>query len=1128
MIYFVQGRSGTGKTAYVSNILGELAKNGGSRLLYLMPEQSSFESETAFLRQLGPGVSRNINVMSFTRLYDMVMRKTGGISGTPIDDGVRKILMSLALEDCVDRLEVYGKQAMKPQLADLMLSAVKEFKMCGISTDDLREKAAKTKGTDLSKKLSEVSLVTDVYNAHIAKSYIDPLDNNSRLEKRLREVKFFEGYTVVVDDFSGFTAQEQRILDLIMEQAKDFYITLCMDPECDDELFFTVGRTKKRIIQSARRLGLEIASPIGLKENFRTKSDEIKRVESFIYRIGDIPCEGMDENENIPTGGISEDVTIGVASDIFEECEYIAENIKRLALGGECRYKDIAVVCRNSDSYRGILDTVFERYDIPYFMSKPQPVDSKPIMLLVISAFEYIMNQNDSEKLFAIAKSGLVGLSDYETALLENYAYIWSLNGRKFEQPFSANPDGYGDDFSDEAHERLIEINSAREKLIVPLLRFREKLREADALGISTAVYELLIDYDVPEMLKKDSQVKGYEEYSNEEVRLWDLLMDILNKMYLSLGERAVTVKRYYEILKTVIRSYEISDIPQTLDQVLVGTANSVRLSSPYAVFVIGAVNGEFPHNPVSGGVFNDAERRSLISMELPVYDAVAELFMQEKFLVYNAVSAPVSKLFVTYPTGDLSGGKLQPSSIATEIKRILPNVRTEIISFIPDIDRIRSEKSAFEKCASGYRKNDSLSAALREYFGGNPEYVDRLSAVEKVIKRNDIKLSDRKIAAALFGRDKNLSASQVEKFYMCRFQYFCTYGLRLKERRRAQIGAIEFGNLVHYLLENIIAEYKRNDYISLSDDELEVLLDEYLRKYIAEFLGGENDKSDRFIYLYYRLKNSTRALMDHLSEELSQSEFRPVDFELSVGDPKNGIKAYTVIDDNGNLVRIRGIIDRVDVMKTDRASYVRIVDYKTGSKEFRLSDVLYGLNMQMLIYLSDIVKNGRDRYGDDIHPSGVMYMPSTVTSVNVPPYADRDEIKKEHDKKLRMNGLVLDELQVLRGMEEDIAGKYIPVSLDKSSNIKKASQEYVISNKQLNMIFDKAEQKIAQMSETLDSGDIAAVPSSGSGYDACKYCVYNALCGHVGGDRKRCIGKLSKQEVMDILEKEKDGEEEE
>ncbi len=1120
MVYLVQGRSGTGKTRFVSDILGERAKSGEKKVLYLMPEQSSFESEKMFLKQLGPGVSRNISVMSFTRLYDMVMRETGNIPGTPIDDGVRKVLMSLALEDCADHLEVYEKQAMKPQLTDLMLNAVKEFKTCGISTDDLREKAEMSKGTELSKKLSEVALVTDVYNAHIEKSYIDPLDNNARLEKRLKEVRFFEGYTVAVDDFSGFTAQEQRILDLIMEQAADFYITLCMDGTKDEELFFTVQRTKKRIIQSARRLGLPVASPINLNENHRTKNDELDLIERCLYRIGNA-ANAADEKSGILSAEKTENITVGIASDIFEECEYAAEKITELALSGECRFKDIAVVCRKSDPYRGILDTVFESFNIPFFMSRPDPIDNKPLMRLVLSAFEYALDRGDSEKLLMIAKSGLTGLNDYETALLENYVYTWSLNGKAFSQPFLLNPDGYSDRFTGEASERLRQINEAREKLMKPVLSFVEKLECADSLKISAAVYELMKDFDVPKFIKRDSAVKGYEKYSGEETRLWDFLTDMLNKLYLAIGERPITVRRYYELMKMFIRSYEISDIPQTLDQVIVGTADSIRFSSPYAVFVIGAVSGEFPHDPVAGGVFNDAERRSLISMELPVYDAVAELFLQEKFLVYNALSAPSDKLFVTYPTGDLSGGVLKPSSIVSEIFRIIPSTKTEVISHIPDIERIRSEKTAFEKCAAGFRKNDPLSLALKEYFSDKPEYSDRLSAVDNVIKKKAMKLENRKAASLLFGRDKNFSASQIERFYMCRFQYFCTYGLRLKERKKAEMGAVEFGNLVHYLLENIIEEYKRNDYVRFSDDELEAFLDRYLKNYIAEFLGGENDKSDRFKYLYYRLKKSTQALMDHLSEELSQSEFKPVDTELSVGDPEKGIKAYTITDDSGNNVRVRGSVDRVDVMKTEKASYLRIIDYKTGKKEFRLSDVLYGLNMQMIIYLSAIVKNGKERYGDDIHPSGVLYMPSTVTSVNVEPYADYDEIKKEHDKKLRMNGIVLDELQVLRGMEEQLSGKYIPVSLDKQNSIKKGCSNSVISNSQLNMIFDKAEQKIKEMSLSLDEGDIAAVPSEGCNYDACKYCVYNAVCGHLPGDEKNRVVNFDKEEVIDMIEKE-------
>lgn len=1102
MLYPVQGRSGTGKTYYVMNVLSQLAKEGNDKLLYLIPEQSSFESETAFLKLLGPRLCRNVNVMSFTRLYDMVTRKTGGASGTPIDDGVRKIMMAMALEDCADKLEIYKRQALKPQFTDYMLNAVKEFKMCGITSDDLREKSRAASGTDLSSKLKEISLVADVYNAHVAKSYIDPLDNNARLEKILGETRFFEGYTIAADGFSGFTAQEQKILDLMMEQCSDFYITLSMDCEREDELFFTVNRTRRRIIQSAKKYSVPVSSPVKLTENHRIGTNGLKTLEGGIYRIGSKPFSGS-----------CDDVTVAGASDIFEECGYISEQIKRLTLGGECRYGDIAVVCRNSEKYRGILDAAFDSCGISYFMSKPQAVGAKPLMLLALSALEYAVKPSDCGCIFTIAKCGLLPLSDCEVSELENYVFTWSINGRRFAQDFEASPRGFGSEKTREDYEALEKINSTRRKLYNPLCSFMEKIKEPSALKISTALYELLLDYNVPEAIRENG---GAESFADEQARLWDMLMDMLNKMVLTLGERAVSVKRYYELFKLMVGSADISDIPQTLDQVLVGTADSIRLSSPKVVFVIGAIEGEFPHMPVPSGLFSDAERRTLISLDLPLYDAAAELFLQEKYLVYNAVSAPTKRLFITYYKSDLQGGQLQRSGIVTEALRLLPDCRMETASDLNILERIYCEKNAFESYALLYGESCAEKKALEKYFSAKPEYKSRLEALKRAADKSDFRISDKNISAALFGKNKRLSASQIENFYKCPFQYFCNYGLRLSERKRAKIDAPEFGSIVHYLLENVLTEYMERNCKPYAEKELEELLNALLQKYITEKMGGEDDKTERFKHLYYRLSKSMKSLLGHISQELAQSEFKPYDFELSVGG-EGGIPAYTLTDSSMNTVAIRGKIDRVDVMKTDGADYVRIVDYKTGTKTFRVSDVMYGLNMQMLIYLSAVSKNSGERYGDKIIPAGILYMPSTVTSVTVPPTADKSTIENEHNKKLKMNGLIVDEAHIITGMEEKAEGKYIPAELTPGGTVKPSSRESVISAADLRMIFNKVDEKIIEMSDRLNGGDIAAVPVTGS-YDACAWCVYKAVCGHKETGAGRCVSNMKKEEVLEQL----------
>ena len=1111
MLYFVQGRSGTGKTHYTANVLAEKARQGSNKLLWLIPEQSSFESETMFLKLLGPSICRNISVMSFTRLYDMVMRLTGGFAGTPIDDGARKIIMSLAIEDCAYDLNLYKKQAGKPQLTDLMINAVKEFKTCGISTKRLREQSAKNKDTDLSEKLRDVSLIYDFYDAHLEGSNIDPLDNNARLEKRIEDTCFFDGYTVAVDGFSGFTAQEMKILMLIMKQSKDFYMTFSLDSKKEDELFYSANKTLLQIKEKAKDYNIEIAPVIKLCENHRIKNSEISFLEENIYRIDSKVYDKASD------GGI----TLCEASDIFEECSYIADKIYGMAVSGECRYKDIAVVFRNSGAYRGILDSALDSRNIPYFMSKPRAVINKPIMLLVLSAFEYVLSKRSCDPIIAIAKSGIIGIKDIDASLLENYIYVWDLKPNDICRAFVNSPKGYTENYDSENDESLKKINATRETVAAPLLAFEEKIKRenAGAYEISAAVYELLLDYKADKSIRRKD-----EEFSEESSRLWDMLMEIINKMYVTLGDRSVNVKRYYELLKMVIAAQEISDIPQTTDQVIVGSAESIRLTNPYAVFVIGAVNGEFPHTPVSSGVFNDSERQLLIKEKLPLYDSLTDLFKQEKYLVYSAVSAPTSKLYITYYTADLKGVETAPSSIVSELLRLIPQVKKESTSLFSAYEKTSSEKSAFEQCALRYNENSAYSEALREYFSAKPEYKDRLDAVDRTVNKKNFAITDKKFAAALFGKDKNVSASQVETFYNCRFQYFCTYGLRLKERKKARIDALAYGSLIHFLLEKMLAEYKTGGYTSLSDEDLEKLIDRLLEEYLENVLGGKDNKSARFKCLYYRYKQNAERLIKHITEELSQSEFEPVDFELAIGGNEPDIDAYTVTDENGDKVILRGFVDRIDLMKKDGKQYIRVVDYKTGKKEFHISDVLYGLNMQMILYLSAVEKNGLKRYGENIVPSGILYMPAEVTAVKAKLNDTDEKIQKERDKALRMNGIILDNRTVIEGMEKKIEGRYIPIRTIKSGAYDKNSDSSLNSEEQLKMIFDKADNKLTEMGKALSDGDICAVPASGS-YEPCKWCKDHDVCCHEEDDETKNVFSSDKAQVMEELEKEKAGE---
>ncbi len=613
-----------------------------------------------------------------------------------------------------------------------------------------------------------------------------------------------------------------------------------------------------------------------------------------------------------------------------------------------------------------------------------------------------------------------------------------------------------------------------------------------DAQRYCAAVYELLEDYGVPTQIlaeerdtvaASNTDVWSGGQSASQGVRLWEILCDILDKMVLSLGERSITLKRFCELFKSMTAAVDLADIPQTLDQVIVGSADSVRLSSPGVVFVAGAVDGVFPHTPVASGIFSDTERRGLIELDLPMYDAQAQLALHEKYLAYTAVSAPTERLYISYYTHAPDGSAAQGSSIVSEVLRVLPGLTVQRTREQTVLDRVYCEKTAFECCAALYRQDGALSRALKRCFDKREEYSGRLGALRRAVSGGDCTV-DSEVSSRLFGKDKLLSPSQIEKFYTCRFQYLCNYGLKLRERRRAEIDALEYGTLVHYMLENIIERCGENETYTLTDEQLDTMLDEFFGKYMSERMGGTNEKTDRFVYLYNRISDSVRRLSSHIAQELGQSGFKPIDFEMPVGDTQNGIGLYKLTDAHGNTVSVRGKIDRVDVMESGTRSYVRVVDYKTGAKEFKLADVLAGLNMQMILYLS-AVSSGGDSHeafyqklkSNEICPSGILYMPAKVKPVTAKPTDTDENIQKEHDKNLCMNGLVLDEPQVLRAMDSTGTGKYIPVKLNEDGSAKPErgkTPKCVVSLKQLRMIFDVADDNVRRMSEILDDGNFS------------------------------------------------------
>ncbi len=1109
MLHLIYGRAGSGKTTYLQELcLRSMQDTPEIPFYYIVPEQYSFETERTMLRLLGSKDAQKVHVLSFSRLADEVFRRYGGAAGRRLDDGGRCIFMSLALEQVKDQLEFYRRKAENTDMISMLLSISEELKLCAVSPDTLMDTAAALPDGTLRRKTRELSLILGAYDALVAESCVDPLEDLTRAKEPILLHRFFENAKIAIDAFTSFTVQEYGILRLMMAQAADIHITLCADSPQDPEngvgLFSLVQKTGARLKHIARENDVAVASPVILAPSARYQRESLRALEENAYRPSKKPFSE------------SSDVTVYRASDFYDEAEFAAATIRNLVMEEGYHYGDFTIIARNPEEYASMLEEAMGARDIPLFMDDPRPVESEPLMRLVLSALQAVRWGWRTEDLSLLMKTGLTPLSETQIAKMENYVFLWTISGEGWLSPWNMHPRGFEAEVTEEDTVLLEELEECRKLLIQPLRKLESDLRKGSGEDCAASVFALLEKWQVSSHLKEMAgrlEGAGRADLAERQLRSWDLLMTVLDQCALVMKNFIPGTARFSEILRLVIASGTLSSIPQGLDQVTVGGADRMRPVSPKVVFLLGAKQGQFPAAPGNGGVFSGLERQELIRLGIPLNETLEGTALQERFLAYTALSSPSEKLFISYSAGaEGSPGGSEPSSLVLEAEAVLPGLRHCSAESLPPLYFANGEAPAFRETARSFGRGTVLSATLLQYFQDKGAYKSRLSALKRAADTSPEIFNTSSLAEELFGKSMTLSATQIETYHLCRFQYFCRYGLHAKERRAASMDALEYGSLMHYLLEKAFREVGTKAILEMEMPVLEKTIHNLLTRYGEEKLGGMAQKSARFLWMMERLVHSAAVIIAHIARELSQSLFVPVDYELSVG--KDGIPPLNIPLPNGGSVQVEGKIDRVDLFEQGGKRYIRVVDYKTGKKDFRLSDVIYGINMQMLVYLAALAESGNLRYGGETAPAGILYMPATDPRVS----ADRDlppeKALAEQEKSLRMKGLLVDDPEVLSAMEPQGEGKYIPVTLKNGAPSRRDS---VVTQREMEGILRYIRKTVGEMAQELQKGRVEAIPLSG-GYDACAWCPYRAVCGHEEEDPSRETEKWDRAGVLKLL----------
>ncbi len=1115
MINIVYGKAGSGKTSYVNQVLASLAKEGCEDLLLIVPEQFSFTAERAMLDLLGPVDCNKVEVvMSFSHIAETVRKEYGSSRLREIGDAEKTLLMNMAINAVKDKIEFFARRIGSRGFVEEMISLCDEFKQNSLLPENAEELSHGIENRQLRKKLSEVSLILSSYNALLENRFSDPFDTLTRLYDVLGEYSFFENKTVVLDGFYSFSRQEIKIIERIFSQAKDVFVTVCTDrifsqTEEDYDVFAYPRKTARTVIEIAKRYNKEIRE-IKTERESGSVPEELKALEENIFRTEKEEYSGKTEN-----------IEIISAKNIENECRFVALTIKKLLYEGSLRSRDIAVVSRDGNEYDSEIKEALKKYGIEVFSDKLQPVKIQPLCTYILSALEIAAYGFNITRVMKCLKTGLTDLTSDEVSRLENYALMWDMNAR-FDSEWKENPRGFGEEMLKSDEEELEELNRLRKIAAEPLGKFRKNFSDRiSGKEAAEKIYSLLMDVHANENLKKIAialEEQGEEELALEQERIWEKAIEILDSFAEVVSDDKKDATEIYGLLDVIISNEKIGVLPQGLDEVLVGNAERTRVSSPKIVFVVGANEGVFPRTPGASGIFSDRERKVLLAGGLTLNAPVLDRILEERFIAYHTLCSASRKVYVSYPSRNVSE-ELFPSEIISEIKSVFPECtvceaeKTDVYGYV------FSSNTAFDAVAETWGSDNGKTNALKKYFSGKEEYALKTQALEKYLSREKISIKDRETARKLFGENMFLSASRIETYYKCPFEYFCKFGLRAKPEEKAEISPRQRGTVVHHCLEILIKKYGIEELKRMDKETLQKIISEILNDYAKTSMGGTEGKSMRFDFLYSRFEKTVYELIMQIIEEFSVSDFVPCGFELKIDKDSPDVPLYEIALDSGRIF-VRGSVDRVDIMEKDGEKYIRVVDYKTGGKDFKLCEVLAGINMQMLIYLFAIEANGKNEYEGCI-PAGVLYRPAKVGHIRAKRYAGDAEISKSRKKEGKYSGLVLASEDVIYGMDKELSGDIISVKITENKDNTVSFKGSVATLAQMGKLKENVDRIIAEMGNSLHRGEVEILPFVHGTDEACTFCDYKDVCMRQDTDECREPQSFKNEEIAKYLDAE-------
>lgn len=906
-LQLIYGRAGTGKSTV---ILEQVKNNLHSEVkqYIIIPEQFSYSEEKKLMAELQENSIINAEVITFKRMAERVQTEVAGRTKSLLSKSGKAMIMYSILDKQKDKLQ-YIKNSSNN--IDLGIQTIKDFKKNVIKYQDIEGLIESVDKPLLKAKLQDVNIIYSEYEKCIQEKFLDEEDKISKLATSLESSTMFDNSDIYIDEFSGFTKQEYQVIAKLLKKARKVRLAICLDElneKNKTDIFYFNKSAVEELIDIATECGVEVEKPIYLNKQYKLKNPEIKHLEQNLYAPTYAKYAG--EVKNIKTI---------LTLNPYEEIEYVAKNIIKLVRDEGYKYSDIAIIARNIDEVQSKVKAILGNNGIPVFIDNKEDLARSQFIKYILALLEILAKNWSQEAVISYIKSGFLKIDEDDIYKLENYVIKWGIQGSKW----------YKEDWKYEEEN----FNELREKIVLPILDLKAKLEgQKTATNISKAIYSFLDKNDIYTQIEE--KIKKYEESGNILLSKnckasLENLIEVLDEIIYIFEDQKMSFEKYREILKIGLSYKELGNIPEVIDQVILGDIERSRSHEIKIAFILGVNDGNFPRINKIEGFLNDDDRETLKSLGKEIAKGSLELTYEDQFNIYKALTTAKEKLYLMYTSTDKDGATLRQSILITKIKRIFPNLKEEstILNSEPEIT---SKQATFQELLFELQKLkngeqiDDIWYEVYNWYKTDPKWSNILekAMIELKYLKTPEKISKESIEK-LYGKTLKTSISKLETYRRCPFQYHLKYGLKLQEKEEFKVRAIDTGSFMHEVIEEFFR--RAEDVKKITEEEISKLVDEIILDKLSlrkNYLFTSNKK---FIALTNRLKRIINKSLGYIVYQIQNSDFTVLANEVEF--------SKTI-----NNVEITGKIDRVDI--SNDGDFLRVIDYKSSSKNINLNDV--------------------------------------------------------------------------------------------------------------------------------------------------------------------------------------------